>query len=142
MEETCKFQGDIFVLIPFCLKFLNCYPNFQKSYNRSKGKEVAELPSREERLSCMSEKEKRNESRNQSRHMEAVRQRLDFMTEQYGASFVLCSSFPNYKQRSVQTCSTGIGKDFLERDKCGKFLESYWVRHNVMAQKKHLGKSY
>lgn len=60
--------------------------------------------SRDERVSRVSEQEKRNKSRNQSQHIDTVREHIQRMTERYGGSFLLLGSFPNYKQKTANVC--------------------------------------
>lgn len=99
--------------------------SLQVTYKSRKTEE--ELFSREERIGKLSEKEKSNERRNQSRRMQSIRKQLSDLTFKFGGDFVLCSSFPNFTQHTVQFATFGGGEEFV-KTKYGKLLESQWEK--------------
>jgi hypothetical protein len=87
----------------------------------------------------MTEKEKKRESRNQSRNMDSIRKKLEFMTKEYGGNFLFFSSFPNFVQQTTQQCATGEGLTFLQTS-YGKYLGDQWKNHNMKLQNERFSK--
>lgn len=57
------------------------------------------------------------------------------MAKDYDADFLLCSSFPNFVQRTNQICTAGRGKAFL-KTQFGKWLKYKWLQFSMEAQSK------
>ncbi len=89
----------------------------------------------------MTDKEKRNVSRNQARNMDSVRKQLEGMTKEYGGSFILLGSFPNFVQQTTQECATGEGLAFLQTP-YGKHLGGLWTKHNMKIQDRRVASNY
>lgn len=88
---------------------------------------VGKKISRQERITRLSKKERMNESQAQCRRLKGIRNDLTYLAEHCGGDILFCSSFPNFKHRTVQICTAGRGKSFLQT-RYGKYLEDQWKK--------------
>lgn len=82
----------------------------------------------DEYTATLSDLEKRNLSRNQSRDLGKIRMKLEKMTEKYGGNFALYSAFPNFVNHTMQHSLFGGGIEFRETT-AGKVLGRQWDNH-------------